>query len=347
MIGSLPDVAGSSPVSNAAFKAASIANGYAYVDGTQSIGGGYAAMNTLWPFDGTHPLDQANTFVAYTQIMPFLTPYPNTLEKRVIDQRATTNGALLNSVDVISADGYTDIPAIVNATGGAPTKVNFLNSAGYYFGAFGTPSMYLNGANNFRFGIQGSTDGSLQAAAISGTTLNGSTSVVSPQGYFAQFTAINNIVIRSQGGAGAAYNFNLPATVGTSGQAMLSQGGVSASMTWASVPLIQASANLTAQTSTGNITTFTVGASTATFNISAYVNVTAVATDVIQAQVTYTDENNTAQTVSFTTVSTVTNSTYSPITIRAKNATVITLKTNLTVGAGTITFDAGGAIIQN
>lgn len=114
-----------------------------------------------------------------------------------------------------------------------------------------------------------------------------------------------------------------------------------------SSPTIQASANLIAQTAAGNITTFTVGAATATFNISAYINITAVATDVIQAQITYTDENNTAQTVSFTTLSTVTNSTYSPVTIRAKNGTIITLKTNLTTGIGSITFDAGGTIIQN
>lgn len=125
------------------------------------------------------------------------------------------------------------------------------------------------------------------------------------------------------------------------------QGGQVGSISATSFPTIKASANLTAQSAAGNITTFTVGAATATFNVSAYINVTAVATDVIQAQVTYTDENNTAQTVSFTTLSTVSNSTYSPITIRAKNATVITLKTNLTTGIGTITFDAGGTIIQN
>lgn len=113
-----------------------------------------------------------------------------------------------------------------------------------------------------------------------------------------------------------------------------------------SVSLIQGTADLTAQTTAGNITTFTVGAATATFNIAAYLNVTAVVTDVIQIQVTYTDENNTAQTVSFSTLSTVTNSTYSPVTIRAKNGTVITVKSNLTTGIGSITFDAGGRISQ-
>lgn len=134
--------------------------------------------------------------------------------------------------------------------------------------------------------------------------------------------------------------------IGSTGNVLTVSGGLPI---WSSPsgPVIQASANLTGQTTAGNITTFTVGAATSTFNISAYINVTAVATDVIQAQVTYTDENNTAQTISFTTLSTVSNSTYSPVTIRAKNGTVITLKTNLTTGIGSITFDAGGAIIQN
>jgi hypothetical protein len=110
--------------------------------------------------------------------------------------------------------------------------------------------------------------------------------------------------------------------------------------------ITQASADLTAQSAAGNITTFTVGAATATFNISAYLNVTAISTDVIQVQVTYTDENNTSQTVSYTTINSITDSNYNPVTIRAKNGTVITVKTNLTVGAGSVTFDAGARITQ-
>ncbi len=111
-------------------------------------------------------------------------------------------------------------------------------------------------------------------------------------------------------------------------------------------PLLQSSADLTAQSAAGNITTFTVGASTATFDISSYINVTAVSVDVIQVQITYTDENSTSQTASLSNISAIGNSTYSPVTIRAKNGTVITVKTNLTTGAGSITFDAGARITQ-
>lgn len=117
-------------------------------------------------------------------------------------------------------------------------------------------------------------------------------------------------------------------------------------ITSSSVPFTQGSADLTAQTTAGNVATFTVGSSTATFNISSYINVTAVSVDVIQGQITYTDENNTAQTISLASLSAIGNSTYSPITIRAKNATLITVKTNLTTGAGSITYDTGARITQ-
>lgn len=118
-------------------------------------------------------------------------------------------------------------------------------------------------------------------------------------------------------------------------------------------PITQATADLTAQSASGNVTTFTVGASTATFNISGYINITAVTVDVIEMQVTYTDENSTSQTANFFTqgatsalLSAIGNSVYPPMTIRAKNGTVITVKTTLTTGTGSITFDAGGRITQ-
>ncbi len=126
----------------------------------------------------------------------------------------------------------------------------------------------------------------------------------------------------------------------------VSHGGVVGLISSSSVAIIQASADLTAQSAAGNVTTFTVGSSTATFDISTYINVTAVSVDVIQGQITYTDENNTAQTVSLSNISAIGNSTYSPVTIRAKNGTVITVKTNLTTGAGSITFDCGARITQ-
>lgn len=121
-----------------------------------------------------------------------------------------------------------------------------------------------------------------------------------------------------------------------------------------SFPLTYATADLTAQTAAGNITTFTVGATTRAFQISAYLNITvAGVTDVIETQVTYTDENSASQTVTLfnqgatsALLSAIGNSSYPPVIIRAKNATVITVKTTLTTGGGSITFDAGGRITQ-
>lgn len=118
-------------------------------------------------------------------------------------------------------------------------------------------------------------------------------------------------------------------------------------------PITQATADLTAQSAAGNVTTFTVGASTATFNISGYINITAVTVDVIEMQVTYTDENSTSQTANFFTqgatsalLSAIGNSVFPPMTIRAKNGTVITVKTTLTTGTGSISYDAGARITQ-
>lgn len=139
--------------------------------------------------------------------------------------------------------------------------------------------------------------------------------------------------------------FSFNGAAGTASQIPIVNAGATA-MTWATASVTQASADLPAQSAAGNITTFTVGAATSTFNISAYINVTAVVTDIIEVQVTYTDENSAAQTVTFTTLNTISDSAYNPVTIRAKNGTVITVKTTLTVGAGTITFDAGARISQ-
>lgn len=160
------------------------------------------------------------------------------------------------------------------------------------------------------------------------------------------------VTLASQAAAGT-YNFNLPTTAGTAGQVLTSQGGGATAMTWSSTPVIQATADLTAQTAAVTVGTFTVGASTATFSLSGYINITAVTVDVIELQATYTDENSTSQTANFFTqgatsalLSAIGNSAYPPMTIRAKNGTVITIKTTLTTGTGSIAYDAGARIQQ-
>jgi len=213
----------------------------------------------------------------------------------------------------------------------------------------------------------------LKGVTIPTFTSNGGPIYANGSGVFAQVTAGATTTVLHGGTSGGAYtqvltadiasaNVTLPklatqannTVVGNVSGSSASPAALTASQVASliassaptSIALTQASNDLTAQTTAGNITTFTVGASTATFNISAYLNVTAISTDVIQVQVMYTDENNTSQTVSYTTLNSISDSNYNPVTIRAKNGTVITVKTNLTVGAGSVTYDAGARITQ-
>jgi hypothetical protein len=204
------------------------------------------------------------------------------------------------------------------------------------FGSINAGSMFISSAYGIDIG-GGATVSPVSTDARLNTRGQGSTTAL-------------NWNFRTSGGTSIfkgndAGLWSLGNTAGTAYQVPIVNAGGTA-MAWGATSITQASADLTAQTSAGNITTFTVGASTATFNISSYLNVTAISTDVIQIQVTYTDENNTAQTISLNTVNSVANANYNPVTIRAKNATTITVKTNLTVGAGSVTFDAGARIQQ-
>lgn len=117
---------------------------------------------------------------------------------------------------------------------------------------------------------------------------------------------------------------------------------------------IQASADLTGQTAANSsIATFTVGASTGTFRVGGYLTVTAVVTDVINFQVVWTDETNTSRTQTYSPMGTTSPSVsatgaypFSPVEIRAKNGTTITVQTVLTTGVGSITYDVGATIQQ-
>lgn len=111
--------------------------------------------------------------------------------------------------------------------------------------------------------------------------------------------------------------------------------------------------DITGQTTAATITAFTVGGSDASFMVTANLNITAIAVDVIQTQVTYTDETNTGRTLvmygmGLTSAGLTTTgvSNYSPVAeIRAKAGTTITVATNLTTSAGSITYNAHATII--
>lgn len=184
----------------------------------------------------------------------------------------------------------------------------------------------------------------LLTIGVTGTTL----------GSFALAGNTSGLVSILPQAAAGTYNYNLPTTAGLLGQAQISAGGGSSPMTWAYATGVVAIADLTAQTAAvSSVATFTVGASTGTFRIGAYLNITAVTLDVIQVSVTYTDENNTSQTALFFGMGTTTaglsaigNSNFGVMDLRCKNATAITVKTTLTTGTGTITYDVGATIQQ-
>lgn len=117
---------------------------------------------------------------------------------------------------------------------------------------------------------------------------------------------------------------------------------------------VYASSDLTGKTAAvASVATYTNSGLVGTFRISGYVNITAISTDVIQLQVSYTDENSTARTAIFYPVgkttpglSTTGNTVFPPIDIRCKASTAITVATTLTTGGGSITYDTGATITQ-
>ena len=110
-------------------------------------------------------------------------------------------------------------------------------------------------------------------------------------------------------------------------------------------------ADLTAQTTAGTVYTFnSVGGSVSTYQIGGYLNVTAIATDTIKLQVSFTDENSNAITLDLipigaatATITTTGTYVYPSFNIHSKASSAITVKTALVVSGGSITFDAGGS----
>lgn len=140
----------------------------------------------------------------------------------------------------------------------------------------------------------------------------------------------------------------LELTIGTAKQVLtVVDGGGAAGWATPSNTVI-GNADITAQTTAQTLLTQGVGSSEASFMITANINVTAISVDVIQTQVTYTDENNVSRTLVFygmgatsAGLTTTGVSNYAPMgEIRAKASTNIVIATVLTTGAGSITYNA-------
>lgn len=273
---------------------------------------------------------------------------------------STTGGTLAASayfykVTVIDAFGKETTPSAeqTKTTTGITSTVSLTWTAStnatsyriYQSTTTGTEAHYFtsntNSATDIGSGYTGGSPPTVNSTQLAG--LIASTGIATFPSLNLYGSTSGTISILPQAASGT-YNFNLPITAGSAGQAILSGGGGSTAMTYGTVSTISSSNDITAQTAAGNVTTVTSAASNSTYDIGGYINVTAVATDVIQAQITFTDENNTSQTISLASISAVGFNSIGVQTIRVKASTTITLKTNLTTGIGSITFDAGGYI---
>lgn len=155
--------------------------------------------------------------------------------------------------------------------------------------------------------------------------------------------------------AGTNVTITNPYALGITGNSLL-QGSVAVTgVLTAGTVNIYGKNDLTAQTgAVGTVTSYSVPGSGSfnTFRVGGYITVTAVSLDVIQLQVTWTDETNTSRTQSFfvqgatTGISATGANAYSPMDIRVKQGTPITVATVLTTGTGSITYDVGATITQ-
>lgn len=110
--------------------------------------------------------------------------------------------------------------------------------------------------------------------------------------------------------------------------------------------------NTVSSTVAATILTYTPG-TLGMYQVSGYMTITAVAVDNIEVQLKWTDETATARTVNWTPqgltspILTATGVYLLPtLTLRAASGSAITISTTLTLGGGTIAYDAGASILK-
>jgi len=139
--------------------------------------------------------------------------------------------------------------------------------------------------------------------------------------------------------------YRFPLAAGSNGNTIITDG--SGHLSFGNpVFTVVAQADSLAQTIQKTLATYTTP-SIGTFEINGYINVTAIATDVINFKIIFTDENSVNHTINFSSISTTG---YYPFTsggsLRVKSGTTITTSVGFTTGGGTVIYDAGSTIIQ-
>lgn len=116
---------------------------------------------------------------------------------------------------------------------------------------------------------------------------------------------------------------------------------------------IVAQNSLTGQTAAISSVCAYTPASGGIFRVSGYITITAVSLDVIQFQVSYTDETSTSRNLPFfppglTSANLATTGVFpfAPMDIRSASASAITVLTALTTGTGSIAYNVSASIMQ-
>ena len=101
-----------------------------------------------------------------------------------------------------------------------------------------------------------------------------------------------------------------------------------------------------ATTGVASVATFTPGA-TGSFNITGYLNITAVTLDVVKLTITYKDIHGTTQTLTpLSGLAAIGTNSFNTGQIRAASGTAILVATTLTTSTGSIAYDVGATILQ-
>lgn len=179
-------------------------------------------------------------------------------------------------------------------------------------------------------------------------TVDTSGLATSAQGSKADTALQNAAAFDAAGAAATTQAYAIQRANHTGSQAASTISDFNAAAVAANAP--DASNALTGQSGAVSSVTAVTPGSDGTYRIGGYVTITAISVDVIQLQVTYKDETSTDRTQIFSTIaglaslSTVGAFVFSDFLIRAKSGNVITIKTVLTTGAGSISYDVGGSI---
>lgn len=282
--------------------------------------------------------------------------------------QTTTYDLLAGATAYTFANGLTNTSGTVTL-GGTLTAGTTIAQAGNLFTISGG-EVVLGNSVGTRTWVPGSVSNSILALAPgtlndATTTSGGTVTNVFVVGELQPtLTATNTSVTYTNGYsfylsgapiAGTNVTITNPYTLGVSGNSLF-QGAatVTGALTAGSVN-ISGKNDLTGQTgAVGTVTSYAVPGSGSfnTFRVGGYITVTAVSLDVIQLQVTWTDETSTSRTQSFfvqgatTGISATGANAYSPMDIRVKQGTTITVATVLTTGTGSITYDVGASITQ-